>query len=315
MRLGEKTFGRLFFFTGKRYFYQAGMQYGICLVLVLASACCAQGQNAPYSKSNLFGKTQSAEGLQSPANHSGSYIPETSGSGVIVPATYQQVGGSVPGVVNTGNVSQGLDDKNKSTGITRRPALPLRRPGEKVRGNSKGDGEGGRRLGSTSQQLGTTTIVLGGIIVVILVVSKLVKKHTPIGSMNLSSAVLEVLGRKMLDQKHAIHYVYCGNRILVLGSSLEGLRTLAEITDPVEIDRIRGECKPIPTETSIRSSFSFLLSKTERETEKVDLDKQHRERQKKQGSTRRTRADNNQPPAPDLANFGLTIDQVREIQS
>ncbi len=230
---------------------------------------------------------------------------------------------SAPRSILPASFEQEQTPRQKSSAMktvsSNRPVLPLRKPGEKLSKQDKQNTADKKRLGSTSQQLGTTTLVLGGIIAIILFASKFMKKHTRLGTMNLSSEVLEVLGRKMLDQKHSIHYVLCGNRILILGTSLEGMRTLAEITDPVEIDRIRGECKPIPVESTIGNSFGFLLSRTERETEQVDLDKQHRRRQKKRSRSRsrskEISKDNNQPPAPNLADFGLNLDAIREGRS
>ncbi len=251
-------------------------------------------------------EANSTPASQDPAfQPAGAFAPRS-----ILPASYQQKTAPAQSVELLNHSSS----QGQAVPLTR-PALPLKKPGEKLSKSDKQGGADRQRLGSTSQQLGTTTLVLGGIIAVILLASRFMKKHTRLGTLNLSTEVLEVLGRKMLDQKHAIHYVLCGNRILILGTSLEGMRTLAEITDPVEIDRIRGECKPIPVESAIGNSFGFLLSKTERETEQVDLDRQHRKRQKKRGGSKRIRKDKNQPPAPDLADFGLNLDALREGRS
>lgn len=53
---------------------------------------------------------------------------------------------------------------------------------------------------------------------------------------------VELLGRRSLEQKVAIHLVRCGGRILVLSVSPEGARTLAEIADPVEVRELVGIC-------------------------------------------------------------------------
>ncbi len=290
------------------------------LILVLSLSpfeqCHAQAPSGPFSNAKSIWETEStakrtAGGTRIIENsdvraQQAQALPvqHNAASRAILPASFEQ--------------KQTAEQNTLSTKTTsaNRPVLPLRKPGEKLSLQDKEKTANKKRLGSTSQQLGTTTLVLGGIVAMILFVSRLMKKHTRLGTMNLSSEVLEVLGRKMLDSRHAIHYVLCGNRILVLGTSLEGMRTLAEITDPVEIDRIRGECKPIPVDSKSGTSFGFLLSKAERETEQVNLDKQHRKRQKKRSRTR-TRSkslsqQSNQPPAPDLADFGLNLDAIRE---
>jgi len=55
--------------------------------------------------------------------------------------------------------------------------------------------------------------------------------------------VLEVLGSRAIDRNQVIHLIRCGSRILVVGSSSEGLRTLSEISDPVEADLLAGACR------------------------------------------------------------------------
>jgi hypothetical protein len=53
-----------------------------------------------------------------------------------------------------------------------------------------------------------------------------------------------VLGRRSLDNRHAVTLVRCGSRVLVLGFSPQGMHTLAEVTDPVEVDFLSGLCRP-----------------------------------------------------------------------
>lgn len=325
MRLRNNQFNySIYLLPGKSYFCRNGVVYCLCFLFVLSGARSLYGQKGPFTNAKSIWKSQATEvdrqssgfvpGKSTVQAQKPLTIPGSTATHSIVPASYQSNPASqaVPGSVSAPEAVQQPVATDQAATFSQRTVLPLRRLGEKTSKSDKDTEEGKRRLGSTSQQFGTTAIVLAGIIVLIVGLSKLMKKHTPLGTMNLSSDVFEVLGRKMLDQKHSIHYVVCGNRILVLGTSIEGIRTLAEITDPVEIDRIRGECKPLPSETVISSSFRFLLSKSGRETEQVNLDQQHRKRQKKRSSRKRTRTDKNQQPAPNLADFGLTLDEIRE---
>jgi|GEM_PF-3876450 len=58
-----------------------------------------------------------------------------------------------------------------------------------------------------------------------------------------AAEVLEVIGKRTVAQKQSIYLVRLGSRILVLGSGPEGLRSLSEITDPIEVDYLAGLCK------------------------------------------------------------------------
>jgi hypothetical protein len=53
---------------------------------------------------------------------------------------------------------------------------------------------------------------------------------------------MELLGRRMIEQKVAVHLIRCGGKVLVVGISPEGARTLSEITDPVEVQRLVKVC-------------------------------------------------------------------------
>jgi hypothetical protein len=62
----------------------------------------------------------------------------------------------------------------------------------------------------------------------------------------------------MLDYRSTIQLVRCGSRLLVIGVSQAGMTTLAEITDPVEVDYLAGFCKPSQP-VSVGESFSQLF--------------------------------------------------------
>jgi flagellar protein FliO/FliZ len=93
---------------------------------------------------------------------------------------------------------------------------------------------------------------LGGLVAVLALVllsAKLLRKSLPAAQKGLPPEVIRVLGRKPLDYRHTIHLVRCGSKLLVLGSSQEGLTTLSEITDPVEIDYLAGMCESRESQT------------------------------------------------------------------
>jgi flagellar biogenesis protein FliO len=102
---------------------------------------------------------------------------------------------------------------------------------------------------------------LGGLIAVlalVLLTAKVLRKSAPAAQQTLPPEVIQVLGRKALDYRHTIHLVRFGSRLLMLGASQEGVTTLSEITDPVEIDTLAGLCKPSEPAT-VANTFGQLF--------------------------------------------------------
>lgn len=59
----------------------------------------------------------------------------------------------------------------------------------------------------------------------------------------LPDEIVQVLGRRYLDQRTSLQLIRCGSKILVLANSTQhGLRTLSEITDPQEVESITSQC-------------------------------------------------------------------------
>jgi len=118
-------------------------------------------------------------------------------------------------------------------------ARRITRPG--VQGDHS-PGPGTRQLTPTSS-LWTTFGALLTLIAIILVAARLWKRHLPRVGGLLSGDVIEMLGRTPIDQKRQLQMIRIGSRILVVGTWGEGMVTLAEITDPSEVDCIAGLCR------------------------------------------------------------------------
>lgn len=104
---------------------------------------------------------------------------------------------------------------------------------------------------------------LGGLTAVLALVfltAKVIRKSMPAATQSLPAEVVQVLGRKALDYRNTIHLVRLGSKLLVLGSSQEGLAPLSEITDPVEVDYLAGLCKREPA-ASLSEGFHQLFRK------------------------------------------------------
>ena len=86
---------------------------------------------------------------------------------------------------------------------------------------------------------GSLAVIVG----LIVVAARVWKTHGPPIGGGLPSDALEILGRRPLDRRNAIQIVRCGSRILILGVGEDGLRTLAEISDPAEVESLTGICR------------------------------------------------------------------------
>jgi len=99
------------------------------------------------------------------------------------------------------------------------------------------------------------------VIVLIMVTARFWKRHLPGGGATISNEVMTVLGERKVNKQHSICLVRLGSRILVLGASADGLRTLSEITDPVEIDLLAGMSKTSQDENQFSNTlYKFLKS-------------------------------------------------------
>jgi flagellar protein FliO/FliZ len=103
--------------------------------------------------------------------------------------------------------------------------------------------------------LATVLTILGG-------TAWVVRKNLPGVPKGLPKSVVEVLGRKTLEPRAAIHLVRCGSRILVLGTTPQGMVSLAEITDAAEVDFVSGLCRT--EDEASQHSFLDLIGKFRR---------------------------------------------------
>lgn len=95
----------------------------------------------------------------------------------------------------------------------------------------------------------------------IVVGARWLKSRSPSAACGLPIEVFEVLGRKAIDQRTAVVLARCGSRLLVLSQSPHGLQTLAEITDPVEIDCLAGLCRSTQRDQTLVETFRAMLLK------------------------------------------------------
>jgi len=125
-------------------------------------------------------------------------------------------------------------------------------------GASQSRSSSGSASNSPAGNWGTALGGLTAVVALIFLTAKVLRKSLPAAQRTLPIEVVQILGRKPLDYRHTIHLIRCGSRLLMVGASQDGLTTLCEMTDPVEIDYLAGLCKPNEA-TSVADSFNQLF--------------------------------------------------------
>lgn len=85
---------------------------------------------------------------------------------------------------------------------------------------------------------------------------RLLQRHGPAGTRVLPTAALELLGQRLLSRGVSVHLLRCGTRVLLVGVGPDGIRTLGEFTDPVEVDLLIGACRQRDTD---RNTFAHVF--------------------------------------------------------
>lgn len=116
-----------------------------------------------------------------------------------------------------------------------------------------------------------TVVCLFAVFGVFLAARVWLTRHGPAGFRGLPVEALELLGKRVIEPRVSIHVVRCGPKILVLGVSPDGIRTLTEITDPVEIDLLAGACRRKETPRGSAASFSRMFRHTETHSAPVNF--------------------------------------------
>jgi len=122
---------------------------------------------------------------------------------------------------------------------------PRRLPARKGEANTTRPSQGESAANGRPGSLGSVLTVAASLVFVLglfLVVAWLLRKASPAGAAVLPKEVFELLGRAPLASRHQVHLVRCGRKLLLLSVSQAGIDSLAEIEDPVEVDRLAGLC-------------------------------------------------------------------------
>ena len=126
-------------------------------------------------------------------------------------------------------------------GAETKTALPSRKL--PPRSNAATGKKGLPMTSSTNQALTTVVSGLAIVIGLFLVFVWLTKRAAPKSMLALPGEVVEVLGRAPLNSKQQMQLVRLGNRLLLLAMSTDSAETLAEISDPDEVERLTAICR------------------------------------------------------------------------
>jgi len=94
-------------------------------------------------------------------------------------------------------------------------------------------------LSSPWTAVGSLAVVLAVFFVIVWVL----RRASPRGSGVLPPEAFEVLGRAPLANHQQAQLLRCGNRLLLIAVNVAGAETLAEITDPAEVERLAALCR------------------------------------------------------------------------
>ncbi len=115
-------------------------------------------------------------------------------------------------------------------------------------GDTESDVAGRGKTIASSSNIWSTTLSLGLIVGVLVLVGRGMKRFGFQATPTLPIEAFEMLGRRLIEPRVAVHLVKCGSRVLVLGVSSEGIRTLSEVDDPAEVERLTEACQKPPHE-------------------------------------------------------------------
>ncbi len=116
-----------------------------------------------------------------------------------------------------------------------------------------------RAQGNAATSWSATVWPLLLVVGLIVVGARWLKSRSPVATRGLPAEVFEMLGRKAIDARTSVVLARCGSRLLLLSQSPHGLQTLAEITDPVEIDCLAGLCRSTQRDQTLAETFRAML--------------------------------------------------------
>jgi flagellar biogenesis protein FliO len=177
----------------------------------------------------------------------------------IAPISHAQAAEQLPAAPAPANPQPERQDADERLEGDQPPHALKLTPPSKSRGSDSARNSP-RAGGAITSVVSSLAVVLGLFFVLVW----LAKRGAPKGAATLPAEVLEVLGRAQLTPRQQMHVVRFGNKLVLLTLSPSGAESLAEIDDPVEVERVLGICQEMQ-QGSITESFRQVFSQVANE--------------------------------------------------
>lgn len=116
-------------------------------------------------------------------------------------------------------------------------------------------------MGTAVRVVGSLALVLG----IFFVAVWAMRRGQPASAALLPQEVLEVLGRASFPGRQQVHLIRLGAKLVLVSVTPAGMDTIAEVTDPLEVDRLAGLCRqnqPNSATAAFRQVFQQFMGKT-----------------------------------------------------
>ncbi|MBI5359829.1 MAG: FliO/MopB family protein [Planctomycetes bacterium] len=107
-----------------------------------------------------------------------------------------------------------------------------------------------------------------------------IKRFLPGSKRLFASDAIQIIARRPVDSVNSINLVLIGNRILIVGVTKTGLKTLSEITDPHQVALLKIQCGASKPDSS-QADFNKALNEAANDLESYDKDAARSESYKK----------------------------------
>ena len=125
---------------------------------------------------------------------------------------------------------------------TAAPAARTVTPLKRVSGLPSDNDDGSTTAKTGSSSAGAFLAALVVVLLFVLGLAKLFLKRSPYSISGLPADAVDVLGRRAVDPRNSVYMIKVGSRLILMGSSPNGLSSLAEVTDPIEVASLTNVC-------------------------------------------------------------------------
>lgn len=116
---------------------------------------------------------------------------------------------------------------------------------------------------SPTRALTTVAGSLGIALGLLLIIAWCARRFAPAGSAILPKEAVELIGRSPLAARQQMQLVRIGNKLLLIAISPGGVKTLTEINEPAEVERLLGLCRrdqPGSSTVAFRQALAQMAS-------------------------------------------------------